>query len=72
MHYARLVRQAGSDQIVVDVLLPDLTRTHYVDASSLDDRLSMAECLQEHLDGFRGGDRDVEPYRRALDLLKDA
>jgi hypothetical protein len=66
--YAIAARKAGAEVIDVEMLLPDLRRTHHVRADSADDIRSMAECLAHHLAGdeARWGE-----YIQPLNLLKE-
>ncbi len=53
--YATLTRDPGSDYITVVLIAADGDGiTHNVDADCEEDMRSMARCLQERLDGFRG------------------
>jgi len=66
--YAIVTRKADTDVIDVELLLPDLRRTHHVRADSADDIRSMAECLAHHL----AGDEARWPeYFQPLNLLKE-
>ncbi|MEX2388793.1 MAG: hypothetical protein WD534_13020 [Phycisphaeraceae bacterium] len=55
------------------ILTPDLPdgRTHHVQADCEDDLRSMAECLQEQLDGIRGTNSDIHDYFRELQRFAD-
>ena len=67
-HYAIATRKANAEVIDVELLLPDLRRTHHVRADSADDIRSMAECLAHHL----AGDEARWPeYIQPLNLLKE-
>ncbi len=70
-HYATMTRKQGSDLIEVEILTPGYVRTHQVVAASEDDQLSMAECLQDVLDGYPGTRGDIQPYLRAVQMLGD-
>jgi hypothetical protein len=69
--FATLSRKRGSEFIRVEIVLPGATKTHEVQANDEDDRWSMAEGLQETLDGFRGTRGDVQEYVRAINRLAD-
>ena len=64
--YAIATRKADAEVIDVELLLPDLRRTHHVQADSADDIRSMAECLAQHMEGDKYPWRD---YCEPLNLL---
>jgi hypothetical protein len=72
-HYATITRKRGSEFIEVTILTPAIPngRTHHVQADCRDDLWSMAECLQETLDGVRGTNSMIHDYFRQLELLAD-
>ncbi|MEX2387729.1 MAG: hypothetical protein WD534_07615 [Phycisphaeraceae bacterium] len=72
-HYATITRPRTSEFIVVTLLTPDLPdgRTHHVQADCEIDLWSMAECLQEQLDGVRGTNSDIHDYFRELQRFAD-
>ena len=72
-HYATLTRKRGCEFIEVTILTPATPngRTHHVQADCRDDLWSMAECLQETLDGVRGTNSMIHDYYRQLELLAD-
>lgn len=72
-HYASMTRKRGSDTIEVEVLCPDVQRTHYVQAGadSREDQQSMAEGLQQILEGSKGSKAAVSEYYDALIRLAD-
>ncbi len=72
-NYATAVRKRDSRHIEVTILTPDLPdgRDHTVQADCEEDILSMAECLQEHLDGHRGTNSMIHDYYRELLKLSD-
>ncbi|MCK4873624.1 MAG: hypothetical protein KAS72_12955 [Phycisphaerales bacterium] len=73
-HYAtisRLYEPRPCRFIRVDILCPGLDRTHRVSADDRDDQWSMAECLQETLDGYRGTNGDIDEYFRTLQTFAD-
>ena len=47
------------------------SRTHHVQADDENDQQSMAECLQQALDGFEGTRGDVAAYFRIIQMLAD-
>ncbi|MFG0252394.1 MAG: hypothetical protein ACF8NJ_05915 [Phycisphaerales bacterium JB038] len=69
--YARLRRKQDGEHIEVELITPTLRRTHHVRADDREDQWSIAECLQETLDGYRGTDGDVRQYFSALEHLAD-
>lgn len=72
-NYATITRRRGSDLIEVTILTPVLPngRTHHVQADCEEDLWSMAECLQEQLDGVRGTNSDIHDYLRELQRFAD-
>ncbi|MEX1015927.1 MAG: hypothetical protein WDZ31_04195 [Phycisphaeraceae bacterium] len=72
-HYATITRPHTSEFIVVTILTPDLPdgRTHHVQADCEADVWSMAECLQQTLDGVRGTNSDIDDYFRELQRFAD-
>ena len=72
-NYATITRKRGSDLIEVTILTPDLPdgRTHHVQADCEEDIWSMAECLQEQLDGVRGTNSMIHDYLRELQRFAD-
>jgi len=76
-HYATAQRRTASGNaanvVVVTILTPDIPngREHHVTADCEDDIRSMAECLQYHLDGYRGTGSDVHDYYLELLRLSD-
>ena len=69
--YARLGRTGDSEFIEVEILCPDLEKTHHVRAANADDRWSMAECLQQTLDGHPGSTDMIHNYLRELERFAD-
>ena len=69
--YARIRRNPGDGHIEVTIMMPGAEKTHIVDAASEDDLWSMAECLQEQLEGCRGTRSDTMDYFRALQRFAD-
>ena len=69
--YAQIRRKQDSDMIEVELITPEMSRTHYVRADDRDDQWSMAECLQETLDGRVGTGGDIRQYFSAIELLAD-
>lgn len=72
-HYAVISRKRESELIDVRMLTPDAPngRDHHVQADSVDNIWSMAECLQFHLDGRRGTNSDIHGYFRELERFAD-
>ncbi len=69
--FAAIGRKAGDEHITVELLMPGADRTHHVQADDADDLWSMAECLQETLDGYRGTNSDIDEYYRELRRFAD-
>jgi hypothetical protein len=76
-YYASAQRRAASGNapnvVVVTILTPEQPdgREHHVTADCEDDIRSMAQCLQYHLDGYRGTGSDVHDYYLELLRLSD-
>ena len=80
-NFAILTRKTGSTHIDVEILLACTSdegrtegygqRTHHVLATDVEDQQSMAECLQQTLDGYHGTRGDVAEYARTLQMLGD-
>ena len=72
-NYATAVRKRDSDRVEVTILTPALPdgREHQVQADCEEDLFSMAECLQNHLDGHRGTNSMIHDYYRELLKLSD-
>ena len=75
-NYATITRKrgsGGSNLIEVTILTPALPdgRTHHVQADCEEDIWSMAECLQEQLDGVRGTNSMIHDYLRELQRFAD-
>jgi len=71
MAFARIHRALDSEQIEVTILIPGGERTHHVQADCDEDLWSMAECLQDHLDGCRGTNSMIHEYYRELQRFAD-
>jgi len=69
--FARISRKTGAEHIEVTVLTPGGEHTHQVDPGSHDDLWSMAECLQETLDGCVGTNSMIHDYYRELERFAD-
>lgn len=69
--FATIHRLAGSEYIDVAIMTPGGSRTHNVQADSQEDIFSMAERLQETLDGYVGSNSDVHAYYNELLKLSD-
>ena len=76
-HYATAQRRTASGNaanvVVVTILTPEQPdgREHHVAADCEDDIRSMAECLQYHINGYRGTGSDVHDYFLELLRLSD-
>ena len=66
-YFATLHRVPSSDTITVTIIGPDSEREHIVEADCPEDVFSMAQCLQEHLDGCKGTSSMVHDYFRILE-----
>ena len=64
--FATIHRVPGDPLITVTIIGPDASREHRVEADSPEDVFSMAQCLQEHLDGCKGTNSMVHDYYRIL------
>ena len=71
--FARIGRKLGDDHITVEILTGagHGDRTLKVKADDSDDQWSMAECLQEAMDGYRGSNSDINDYFRTIQMLAD-
>lgn len=71
--FATITRTPGSDHISVTIVTADEPngRVHHVLADSEDDLVSMARCLQERLDGFRGTNSMAYEYLCELQRFAD-
>ncbi len=76
-HHATAQRRTAGgtapNVMVVTILTPDMPngREHHVKADCQDDVWSMAQCLQQHLDGCRGTNSMIHDYYRELLRLSD-
>ena len=68
---ATIERKICSDFIFVKIMTPNDEKIHYVDAGDLNDQYSMAECLQQTLDGHEGSNSMVHDYYREIQQLGD-
>jgi hypothetical protein len=64
-------RPAGGGPVEVEIALPGGPRRHTVQPGDRQDLWSMAQCLQETLDGVRGCGGDVRGYFLPLELMSD-
>lgn len=65
--FATIHRVPGADQITVTISRPDGNdRQHLVEANCPEDLFSMAQCLQERLDGCQGTNSMIYDYYRML------
>ena len=70
--FATIRRPGGGEYIEVTIDWPSgRTRKHLVAADDRDDQWSMAEGLQETLDGCRGTSSMVHDYFRELERFAD-
>jgi hypothetical protein len=69
--FATIHRVPGNDYITVSINSPDGDREHLVQAGCTDDGFSMAQCLQERLDGYKGTNSEVHDYFRMLQQFMD-
>ena len=69
--FARISRKQGDEHITVELIIPGGERTHHVQADCDEDIWSMAECLQYHLDGYRGTNSEIHDYHRELQRFAD-
>ena len=68
---ATATRAPGSMYIEVQIAAPHGTRKHTVQADDRDDLWSMAECIQQALEGRRGCAGDITSYFLPLELMSD-
>lgn len=64
-------RKRGAEYIEVEIVRPTGTKKHMVQADDKGDLWSMAECLQEDLEGRKGAGGDVRAYFLPLELMSD-
>jgi len=71
--FASASRKRKSDYIDVTILTPNNPdgREHSVLANCKDDIYSMADCLQQALDGYQGSGSEVHEYYLELLRLSD-
>ena len=70
--FATIHRQLGSDHIDVTILVRGKSeRKHRIAADSREDIFSMAERLQETLDGCRGSNSMIHDYFNELLRISD-
>ena len=69
--FARLSRKTGEEYIEVELVTPGHTRKHLVHAGDEDDLHSMAQILQQALDGHEGTNSMVHDYLRVIRYLAD-
>ena len=70
--FATIRRPRGSEYIEVTIDWPSgRSRKHLVAADDRDDQFSMAEGLQETLDGCRGTNSMVHDYLREIERFAD-
>ena len=69
--FATIRRHTTERKIIVEILQPTGSRTHCVRANSAEDLWSMAECLQESLDGAKGTNSMINDVYRELLRFSD-
>ena len=68
---ATIHRLPGNDYITVNFSEPSGDREHLVQADCTEDVYSMAQCLQERLDGYKGTNSEIHDYYRMLNQFRD-
>ena len=69
--FARISRKRGDEYITVELIVRGGDRTHHVLADDADDQHSMAEILQEALDGSKGTNSMIHDYFRLIQQFAD-
>ncbi len=69
--FAKVSRANDCEHIEVTIIRPGSERKHVVRANCQEDIRSMAECLQNQLDGCDGTDSEIEEYVRVLQHFAD-
>ena len=69
--FAKVARTAVSDCFEVTILRPGGERKHMIRADCEEDIRSVAECLQNQLDGYDGTNSEIEEYVRVLQYFAD-
>jgi len=71
--FATVHRVPDSDTLTVKFTTADGTgdREHLVEADNTEDVFSMAQCLQERLDGYKGTNSEIHDYYRMLNQFRD-
>ncbi|HRT51335.1 MAG TPA: hypothetical protein P5279_12625 [Anaerohalosphaeraceae bacterium] len=69
--FANVTRKVGSPWIEVELISPSGDRTYHARANRASDVISMAERIQEFLDGGKGTNSMVQDYYRMLQHLTD-
>ena len=69
--FAKIGRKNGDDFFTVEILAPGIDRTHHVQADCDEDIQSMADCLQQTLDGYEGTNSERNEYYRILENFAD-
>ena len=69
--FAKVARTTDSDYFEVTILRPGGERKHMIRADCEEDIRSMAECLQNQLDGYDGTNSEIEEYVRVLQYFAD-
>ena len=74
--FATVYSRPGKGYFTVTITTPDnitedqSARDHAVDATCQEDIFSMAQCLQFHLDGYKGSNSEVHDYFRLLQYFE--
>ena len=69
--FAKISRKRGDEYITVELIVRGGDRKHHVLADDADDQYSMAEILQESLDGCVGTKSMIEDYYRVIRWMAD-
>lgn len=69
--FAKMSRKLDDEYITVELVTPGSDHIHHVQADDRDDLWSMAEILQEALDGCKGTNGDINEYFRSIRMLGD-
>jgi len=70
-HFAVISRIPGNETLCIKLISCDGEVEHKVMADDTDDVFSMAQILQECLDGCRGTNSDIHSYYRLLQHFMD-
>ena len=69
--FAKISRKNGDEYIKVELITQGGEHTHKVAADDADDQFSMAEVLQEALDGCKGTNSMIHDYYRTIRWFAD-